>query len=81
LASGTVPSYSVTGTPPSVLVPTWRTPLAAWSSCESVSGLSLLAWLKSWVRLMPLLLLSVDTGTEIHGLLVCSCWVMIDDSR
>jgi hypothetical protein len=81
LARGTVPVYSVTGTPSTVPVPTLRTPVAPVSSWDSLSGLLLVAWLKSWLRLIPLLLLRADTGITSHGLVVCSCWVSSDHFR
>ena len=76
-----MPVYSVTGTPSMVPVPTLRTPLAPASSWDSLSGLLLVAWLKSWLRLTPLLLLMADTGITSHGLPACSSWVRKDHFR
>ena len=81
LSRETVPVYSVTGTPSMVPVPTLRTPLAPASIWDSLSGLLFVAWLKSWLRLTPLLLLRADTGIASHGLVVCSCWVSNDHFR
>ena len=75
---GTVPVYSVTGTPSMVPVPTFRTSLAPASIWDSLSGLLLVAWLKIWLRLIPLLLLRAETGITSHGLVRCSSWVRKD---
>ena len=62
--------YSVTGTPLMVPVPTFCTSVALASIWDWLSGLLLVAWLKSWLRLIPVLLLRAETGISSQGLAV-----------
>ena len=59
-------------------MPTFRTSLAPASICDSLSGLLLVAWLKSWLKLIPVLLLIDESGIPSHGLVRCSSWVRKD---
>jgi len=78
LSRESVPVYSVTATPSMVPVPTLRTLVAPSSICDSLSGLLLVAWLKSWLKLIPVPLLSDESGIPSHGLVRCSSWVRND---